>query len=358
MAWREVLNPSVCATINEDLNLPWLTHHPMHILVTGGNGFIGSHVVKQLLELGHSVRCSVRPKSNLRKLRGLPYEKVVADVRDRLAILEAVNGCDAVIHCASLSNWADLHSPELKSIILDGTRHVIDACVAQGARLIYVSSAAALGASKDPFHLRNPGSSFNLPPRRYRYAALKAEADLLCMEAVHSRGADITCVHPTETYGPGDTQYVTASTLRDFVSGRVCLTTVGGMSVAHVEDVATGIVAALLRGQPGRKYILGGENCTLSRLAHITQELCGTQLREVRIPRSLVLIGAAAMACTPFVKAQVMATKYRYAAHYWFFDTTATIDELGVEFRSATATLQSTIHWLKHRPDGIHIHKH
>ncbi len=325
----------------------------MQILVTGGTGFIGSHVVKQLVAQGHSVRCTVRRKSHTRRLRGLAYEKIVADVRERLPMLEAVNGCDAVIHCASLSNWKDLSSPELRSIILDGTQNLIDASIAQGARLVYVSSAAALGASRDPHQLRTANSEFNLNPKRYRYAALKAEADRLCLEAVQSRGANIVCVHPAETYGPGDTQMVTASTLRDFVSGPICLTTHGGMSVAHVEDVAAGIIAACERGRSGQKYILGGENSTLSQLATITQAYCGTQLREFCIPRSLVLLLAFVFRCTPFVRAQTLATQYRYAAHYWFYDTESTQTQLGVQFRSAEETLHDTLKWLQKQNHGI-----
>ena len=325
----------------------------MHILVTGGNGFIGSHVVKRLIEHGHTVRCSLRSKSNLIKLRGLPYEKVIADVRDRFSILEAVNGCDAVIHCASLSNWKDLNSPELNSIILEGTQNVIDAAVAQGARLVYVSSAAALGASGDPLQIRTAQSEFNLNPRLYRYAYLKSEAEKLCMQAFKQQKADIICVHPTETYGPGDTHYVTASTLIEFANGPLCLTTDGGTSVAHVDDVATGIVAACEKGVAGSKYILGGENCTFSKMAAITQELCGTNHKEVRIPKWLLRFVAFCFRNSPFVKAQVLATKYQYATHFWYFDNTPTLEALGVEFRSPEATLKSTIQWLKHRPDAI-----
>lgn len=329
----------------------------MHILVTGGTGFIGSQVVKQLVAHGHSVRCTVRRKSSTRRLRGLPYEKVVADVRERLPILEAVNGCDAIIHCASLSNWKDLNSPALRSIILEGTQNLIDAAIAQDARLVYVSSAAALGASQSPHQLRTGEDEFNLNRRHYRYAALKADADALCREAVRERGADIINVHPVETYGPGDTQFVTASTLRDFVSGPLCLTTRGGMSVAHVDDVAAGIVAACERGKAGANYILGGENCTLSQLAAITQAYCGTNFRELCIPRTLVLLLAWAFRCTPFTRAQTLATQYRYAAHYWFYDAAATTEQLGVSFRSAEDTLHATLKWLQKQPHGIRIPK-
>lgn len=330
----------------------------MQILVTGGNGFIGSHVVKQLVASGHTVRCSLRPKSSILRLRGLPYEKVIADVRNRFSILEAVNGCDAVIHCASLSNWKDLNSPELESIILEGTQNVIDATIAQDARLVYVSSAAALGASDDPLQIRTAKSDFNLNPKLYRYAYLKSEAEKLCEAAIRQQNADIIRVHPAETYGPGDTHYVTASTLIEFANGPLCLTTEGGTSVAHVDDVAAGIVAACEKGVSGEKYMLGGENCTISKLAAITQELCGTRHREVKIPKWMLRFVAFCFRHSPFVKAQTLATKYLYATHFWYFDNRPTLEALGVEFRSAEATLKSTIQWLKQRPDAIRTPRH
>lgn len=325
----------------------------MHILVTGGNGFIGSQVVKQLVANGHNVRCSFRETSDRRRLKGLPYEVVIADVRNRLSILEAVNGCDAIIHCASLSNWKDLNSPTLSSIIIEGTRNLIDAAMAQGARMVYVSSAAALGASRDPLQLRTANSEFNLSRRAYKYAALKAEADRMCMEAVKMHGADIITVHPTETYGPGDDQHVTASTLIEFARGKACLTTKGGTSVVHVEDVAAGIVAACEKGKTGAKYVLGGENCTISRIAEITRSVCGLPFHEIRIPQWLLLLIAFGFQLSPFTKAKTLAIKYRYAAHYWYFDNTPTIEALGVKFRSPEETLRATINWLKTQPNGI-----
>ena len=323
----------------------------MRVLVTGGNGFIGSTVVRMLCEKGHTVRCTLRKTSNLARLEGLSYEQAIADIRDIDSLKSAVEGCDAIIHCASLSNWKDLGSPELESIVVGGTRNLIDILSENPIRMVYLSSAAALGASATTTEIRNESSTFNLDPKKYRYAAYKAEAEKLSLRAVED-GKDIVIVNPVETYGPGDTKGVTASTLIEFTAGPLCLVCDGGTSVVHVEDVANGIVAALERGQAGSKYILGGENVTITEIAKIAQQCAGTKYPTLRVP-AFVLKGFVALFSVIMIPAlQSVLTKYRYATHYWYFDNSRTIRDLGVTFRSAKETIADTMAWIKKTRDA------
>ena len=323
----------------------------MRVLVTGGNGFIGSTVVRKLHEKGETVRCALRKTSRLDRLQGLSYEKAVADIRDRESLRAAIRGCDAVIHCASLSNWKDLGSPELESIVVDGTRNLIELIKGTNIRMVYVSSAAALGAGRDASEIRNAESSFNLAPGQYRYAAYKSRAEQLCLDAVRHDGANIVIVNPVETYGPGDTAGVTASTLREFTSGPLCLVCKGGTAVAHVEDVACGTVAALEKGQSGKKYILGGDNVSICEMAAIAQRCAGTHYPTLTVPAFLIrgFVGLFNVIRIPAL--QPLLTKYRYATHYWYFDNTETLKELGVTFRSAEATIADTMQWLETTDD-------
>lgn len=323
----------------------------MRILVTGGNGFIGSTVVRLLHERGYTVRCTLRKTSNTERLNGIPFEQAIADIRDKQSLEQASIDCDAIIHCASLSNWKDLGSPKLESIIVGGTQNILEISQEKQIRMVYLSSAAALGASMEPYEIRGPDSPFNLNPKKYRYAAYKARAETLCLEAGNKKQNDVVVVHPTETYGPGDTQLVTASTLMDFSTGPVCLTCKGGTSVVHVKDVAMGIIAALERGQSGEKYILGGENVSISELASITQEINGTHFPEIKIPCFLIRIFVNIFTVVRIPALQPLLMKYRYATHYWYFDNSKSIKHLGITFRSAKDTLADTLSWLKVQND-------
>src|SRR4051812_20748658 len=103
------------------------------VLVTGGSGFIGSVVVKTLVEQGAQVRCLLRPTSKLERLAGLAYERAEGDVRDADSLKRALLGCDSVIHLAGLSSWDQIDSPAMKEVTEWGTRNLLQA--AREARL-------------------------------------------------------------------------------------------------------------------------------------------------------------------------------------------------------------------------------
>src|SRR5687768_5630749 len=138
----------------------------MRVFVTGGNGFIGSVVVRELVAAGHDVVCLLRPSSNTDRLAGLRYERADGDVRDPESLRAGMAGAGAVIHLASLSSWDLIDSPEMKDVVLGGTRHVLEAAAALGApRVVFVSSVTAVGASQTPTAL-DESAAYNLEKTR------------------------------------------------------------------------------------------------------------------------------------------------------------------------------------------------
>ena len=156
----------------------------------------------------------------------------------------------------------------------------------------------------------------------------------------------VVIVNPTEVYGPDDTALVTAGSLVDFAKSSPVLVCKGGTSVAHVEDVAQGIVAALLRGRPGERYLLGGENLSVRELAELTLSILGKKARILSIPNVLLrIISRIALALRlplPFNPRVIP-----YATRYWYMSSAKAQRELGVSFRSARAALEPTIAWLQ-----------
>jgi dihydroflavonol-4-reductase len=319
----------------------------MRVLVTGGSGFIGSAVVRRLLHAGHGVVCTVRPTTNQRRLAGLPVETVNADMRDHDSLRHAIRGCDAIIHAASLSHWKDLGSPDLGPIVVEGTRVILEAIAGTGIRMVYVGSAAALGACSSPNQTRTATSAFNLDPKRFRYAAFKAEATQLCLNAAARGEVEVVVVHPTETYGPGDWEGVTSSTLIEWLRGGLCLVCDGGTSVVHVDDVADGVVSALERGRSGSAYILGGDNLSIKALAETVQRVAGKKRPILTIPGFMVRMLAAVGGVLPVPALRANTVKYRYALHHWYGDNRTAREELGVSFRSAEETIRDTLKWLQ-----------
>jgi dihydroflavonol-4-reductase len=318
----------------------------MRVFVTGGGGFIGSVVVRRLVELGHEVVCLVRPTSLTTRLEGVAHERAVGDVRDLDSLRRAMRGATGVVHLASLSSWDLIDSPEMPATVEGGTRNVLRAALEGGSRprVVFVSSLTAVGATEEPRAL-DESAEFNLTRERgLVYAQAKRRAEGVCAE-FHRAGLPVVIVNPGEVYGPNDHALVTAATLLDFARSSPVLVCRGGVSVVHVDDVALGIVSALERGRSGERYILGGENLTVREIAALTLELVGIKRRIVSVPNVLIR-AVTKVATTLAVPLPYNPKLIPYVTRFWFADTTKARRELGVTFRPARDTLAATIEWL------------
>jgi dihydroflavonol-4-reductase len=321
----------------------------MRVFITGGNGFIGSRVVRQLIGAGHQPRCLVRKGSSAKRLDGLAYEHVEGDVRDQACLVRGLAGCTAAIHLASVSAWNDIVSPLMRQVVVEGTANLLaamreSAVTRAVTRAVYVSSATAINGSSSA-QLHSEESPFTLSGAAFAYALAKREAEGLC-RAAGAAGIAVVTVNPAEVYGPDDDQLITAGNLIDLLRSRPVLVCSGGTSIVHVDDVARGIVLALERGQGGSRYILGGENLTIRQLAELTLELAGRSGRIITLPngliRALARISPALHLPLPFNPALIP-----YATRYWFMDAGKAVRELGASFRPGRAVLEPTISWLR-----------
>jgi dihydroflavonol-4-reductase len=316
------------------------------VFVTGGNGFIGSHVVHRLVQQRKAPRCLVRATSRLDRIADIGCDLVFGDVDDRKLLLKGMQGCASVIHLAGLVKPELFNSPLMMKTHVDGTRNVLDAALEAGIRrVVYVSSTATVGGSRGPFvH----DEHHTAPPKirkQLMYVRAKIAAEKQCRE-YNDRGMSVTIVNPAEVFGPNDTDRITAGALIDFATANPVLVCDGGISVVHVDDVAAGIVQALDHGHSGERYVLSGENLTVHRLAELTLELLNLKKPIITLPRPLILaiafVGSKLRIPLPFNPEIVP-----FATSYWFMDNNKARTELRVEFRSARDTLQSTVTWLR-----------
>jgi dihydroflavonol-4-reductase len=307
----------------------------MKVFVTGGNGFIGSAVVRTLIAQGHAVRCLLRKTSKVDRLDGLPYERVEGDVRDAASMLAGLEGCDGAMHL-------------MEDVVVKGTRHLLDAARARPAgarpRVVFVSSILAVNGSAEPQPF-DETTAFTLPQRRLNYSRCKLLAEAMCLEAA-KEGTPVVIVNPGEVYGPNDRDLITACNLIDFAKSNPVLVCNGGTSVAYVDDVALAAVRALEKGRPGERYILGGENLTVKQLAELSLELLGQKASVVKVP-NFILKSLTAVATTLHIPLPYNPHVIPYATKYWFMDSSKAQRELGVTFRSARECLEPTLRWLQ-----------
>ena len=316
----------------------------MRVFVTGGTGFIGSRVVRALCERGDDVACLVRPTSRRVRLEGLPVSWVEGEILDRASYAAVLRRCDGCIHLAGPSSWAAVSRPDVADIVIGGATNIVEEAQAvQGIRMVYVSSAAAVGGSEEP-QMFDEASEFPLARSGLAYAVAKHSAESRVLEATRA-GLNGVVVNPAETFGPDDDDLVTAQSIVDLLEDWPVFVVPGGTSVAHVDDVARGIVLALDRGRSGERYILGGENVTLEQIARLTLSLAGRRKPVLCVPRSwlhLTVSAASAVGVSPPIPAGMAG----YVCRYWYMDSSKAKRELDWELRSARETLGPVVEWL------------
>jgi dihydroflavonol-4-reductase len=256
----------------------------MKLLVTGADGFLGSNLVRVLLERGHEVRAFVLPRRPAFLLEGLEVELVRGDILDRDAVLAAARGCSAVIHTAAITRTSPAKSDHLRSVNIQGTRHVIDAVQSNVVeRLIHVGTANTFGfgSKEDPGDETRPywASKYGLD-----YFNSKYEAHCLVMNEVEKNGLEALIVNPTFMVGPHDAEPGFGVIILAIYHGRMPGCAVGGRNYIHVRDVAVGIANALERGRTGESYILGNQNLSYKEIFNLIASVIGVSPPRLTYP--------------------------------------------------------------------------
>jgi dihydroflavonol-4-reductase len=325
----------------------------MRVLVTGGTGFLGSHLCTRLLEDGHEVTVFRRATSDLRGLAGRKIRYVTGDVTDAEAVSLAVCGQQIVIHAAALVGCAPLKAH--RAVNERGTRNIVTACRRLGVeRLVHISSAAAIGIPEDRSRPADETFAFNLEGSALGYNISKRRAEEVVTRAV-AEGFDAVIVNPSSIKGPHG-QCFRGGELPDGVRRRPvvpCFS--GGANVVHVEDVVDGVLAALRCGRAGERYILGGENLTWREMAAMAADLLGVRRVFVTVP---ALVTGAAARLGPVIEPLTgFRPRFTYDVHFCanrflFYDSRKAGEELGFKPRPYAEIVRQYLDrtWLRTTP--------
>lgn len=305
----------------------------MRVLVTGATGCVGANIVEALLKRGYTVRALRRETSSLAALAGLDPELATGDVMDAPSLLAAMEGCAGVFHAAAISQYWRNKPETIYTINVEGTRNVLQAARETGVRrVVFTSSAGALGAPVRRGALVNETATFNLPPARFPYGRSKALAEVEVQKAVAS-GLDVVIVNPVTVIGQRDVGFVGGEFLRAARQGKALAAPPGGVGVIAASAVGRGHVLALERGRCGERYILNGENITYRQLLTIVAEVVGARRPLFVIPRfalktfALLVDGARRVRR---VAPLVDGNQLRLSAQKFYFDGSKAERELGL----------------------------
>lgn len=318
-------------------------------IVTGGAGFIGSHLVDRLVRRGHRVRVVERPGADTGHLPPA-VEVVRADIREREAVRSALAGARWVYHLAANPNLWILNKKEFEEINHLGAVNVLDAAIAAGAgRILHCSTESILtcarqvGPIDEDVHITEADA---VGP----YCLSKLRAERAAMERA-AAGHLVVVANPTMPVGAGDRGLSPPTRLiRDFVQGRLPAYLECTLNVVGVRCVAAGLQATLERGRPGRRHLLGGENLTLRSLLRILSELTGRPVPRWRVPYP---VGLAVAHVSEWWADRVSGrapaasvTGLRLARRTMHFDSSRTWAELGLAPRPVREALAEAVAWL------------
>jgi nucleoside-diphosphate-sugar epimerase len=253
--------------------------------MTGATGFIGSRVAHILRERGDVVVALVRDPARARDLEALGCELVQGDLDDAAALRRGMEGSDVVFHIAAIYKVGIPKSERaaMDRANVEGTEHVIDAAVeAHVPRIVYVSTVGAFGNT----HGKVVDESYEHPGLDYtsHYERTKTAAHRVAKAKI-AAGAPVIIVQPGGVYGPHDHSEL-GTIILDAARGKLPAKSFPGMGMmlAHVDDVAAGIVAAADRGTLGESYILSGDQTTIGEVVDKASEIAGRKPPRMTTP--------------------------------------------------------------------------
>jgi dihydroflavonol-4-reductase len=319
----------------------------MKTFVTGATGFIGSALVRQLLDRGEEIKVLVRPESDLRAIEGLDLEVVQGDLRDLERLRPALKGCDRLYHVAGLYTLDD--PPTLyEEVNVAGTANVLHAAVEGGVeRMVHTSTTAAVG-SAPPGGLADEETEWNLGDLAIPYIATKRRGEELALERSGTE-MEVVVVNPSGPIGPGDVKPTpTGQILVSFLNGRMPLVPNTHNNFVDVDDVALGHIRAMERGADGQRYILGGQNLTVKELLSSAARMTG-QRRPLTLPYAFAylggLLGEVLIQWILRRRTMVNRANVRYLRRKMSFSVDKARNELGIDPRPAAEAVARAIRW-------------
>ena len=261
----------------------------MKIFLTGATGFVGSHVARVYAAQGASLRLLTRKTSRTTLLEGLDAELVTGDLRQVDALRSALTGCDALVHVAADYRLWVRDPKEMYAANVDGTRELLRLAREVGVeRVVYTSSVATMGFKRDGT-IVDESTPVSLTDMIGHYKRSKFMAEQEAIAAARL-GQRVVILNPTTPIGAGDVKPTpTGQIVVDFLNRRFPAYVDTGLNLVDVGEVARIHYAALVRGTPGERYILGGENLTLKQILDRMSSITGLPSPTMKVPHAVAM---------------------------------------------------------------------
>ncbi|MCP4311708.1 MAG: NAD-dependent epimerase/dehydratase family protein [Bacteroidetes bacterium] len=322
------------------------------IFVSGATGFIGSRLVMRLADDGATIHALYRSEVKADPIRRKEVLLFKGDILDEDSVMAAMKGCDQAFHVAAFAGVWSKDPTLIHRLNVDGALNVINAARLSGTkRVVVTSTAGILGPSEGEAvneDTPTPTSFFTA------YEASKSAMEKQLGELT-GQGPEVVIVNPTRVYGPGvmsESNGVTRM-IGQYLNGKWRLIPGDGKSsgnYVHVEDVVSGHLLAMEKGDPCQRYVLGGDNISYNRLFEITREIGRVNFRLFHMPLWLMLTAARLMGMWTKITGMpplILPGLVRKFNHNWIVSSRKAIKKLGYEPMDAREGIGNTIAWLQ-----------
>lgn len=320
------------------------------ILITGGTGFLGVHLVRQMLDAGEK-NLRVIASSVPEWMKDAGVEPVVGSVTDADDIAYAVRGVSAILHLAGKVSRDNSDAAVMSKVHVQGTRLLCEAAKEAGVKtMILASSSGTIAVSEDD-QVRDE----TFPPpveiiSRWAYYASKYYQERTALESFDGDGRRLLIMNPTLLLGPDDERLSSTKPVLDFLGRKIPYTPSGGLSFVDARDAASAFITSLDKGRHQEKYLLGAANMTFAEFFARLERLSGVSAPMLKVPKKLAMAGSTFIDSVfkSWGKASPIQPKeVEQAEYFWYLDSTKAIEELGFAPRDPQETLSATIKYLR-----------
>jgi dihydroflavonol-4-reductase len=325
----------------------------MKIFITGGTGFIGKYVVKQLLDQGHELVLAVRPSSNV---EGLQHERIqLAQVSlfDRCALQKLMSGCDCLIHLANVYSFWEKDASIYERVNVNATRVVYESALHAGVKkVVHVCTAVMWGNAQQPYN-----EETQIGEKVFsKYAASKRKMDEMAWQCFNEHGLPLVGVYPAAVIGPGDVKS-SGQMVADIMHGNLPARGLENSRITFVDvrDAADGIVKiAEHKDLVGERFILGNKAISLKDYMRHISEAAGVKLPLIKLPNwGLWLVSGLLTVLSAMTKRSPLwgmsLDQTRTFMNGFQCDGSKAVEKLGVHYRPVRESLTDAVRWLQYR---------
>ena len=320
-------------------------------LVTGGTGFLGSHLVRQLIEAGEK-KVRVMASSVPASMTEMGIEAVEGSITNPEDAARAVEGVTQIYHLAGRVSRKSEDARQMYAIHVDGTRILCEAARRARVKTIVLASTSGTIAVTEKGEVI-PDETFAPPLEiisRWPYYASKFYQERVALEYFSGKNLRLVIMNPSLLLGPGDERLSSTKVILDFMARKINAVPSGGLSFVDVRDAAAAFRTAMKVGKHGERYLLGSANWTFSKFFGRLERLSKIPSPRLALPKQITVPGARvinALFRQWKMSPPVEEGAVEMAEYFWYLDSTKARSELGFVPREPAETLQETIAYVR-----------